>query len=92
MYRGYKMELLDTPKPKQGTIAYKIVEWFVNHVNFCEGILYGTDVDKPENKVYDFFYKFWLFPFKQNDCLCCNTVRGLLYGVIIGLGIGRIIW
>lgn len=82
------MELWDTPKPKSGTWAYKFVSWFCNNVNFCHGWLYDSDIEKPANKVYDFFYKMWLFPFKQNDCICCNTVRGLLYGGLIGYIIG----
>lgn len=78
------MFLFDTPKPKEGTKLYRLCEWFVNYVNWCEGYLYGTETPKPENKVYDFFYTYWLFPFKQNDCICCNTVRGLIYGLIMG--------
>lgn len=85
------MELWDTPKPKPGTWAYKFVVWFCNNVNFCHGWLYDSDIEKPANKVYDFFYKVWLFPFKQNDCICCNTVRGLLYGGLIGYIIGSLL-
>lgn len=85
------MELWDTPKPKPGTWAYKFVAWFCNNVNFCHGWLYDSDIEKPANKVYDFFYKVWLFPFKQNDCICCNTVRGLLYGGLVGYIIGSLL-
>ena len=85
------MELWDAPKPKPGTWAYKFVAWFCNNVNFCHGWLYDSDIEKPANKVYDFFYKVWLFPFKQNDCICCNTVRGLLYGGLIGYIIGSLL-
>lgn len=82
------MKLLDTPKPEKGTLAYKLAAFFVNHINFCEGYYYGTELDKPENPLYNFFYKYWLFPFRQNDCICCNTVRGVLYGVLIGYILG----
>lgn len=85
------MRLLDTPKPAQGTIAYKLVAFFVNHVNFCEGAYYGTEIDKPNNSLYNFFYKYWLFPFRQNDCICCNTVRGLLYGGVVGYILGSLL-
>ena len=85
------MELWDTPKPKPGTWAYKFVAWFCNNVNLCHGWLYDSDIEKPANKVYDFFYKVCLFPFKQNDCICCNTVRGLLYGGLIGYIIGSLL-
>lgn len=78
------MFLFDTPKPKKDTRLYRFCEWFVNNINWCEGYYYGSDKPKPNNKVYDFFYTYWLFPFKQNDCICCNTVRGLIYGLIMG--------
>lgn len=78
------MRLLDTPKPEPGTRWYRFCEWFCNRVNFCEGYYYGTDVPKPENKLYNFLYSVWLFPFSQNDCICCNTVRGIIYGFILG--------
>lgn len=59
-------------------------KWFVDNVNWCEGYFYGTDIPKPENKLYNWFYRYWLWPWKQNDCLCCNTVRGMVYGGLIG--------
>lgn len=76
--------LFDVPHPEPGTWKYKFAKLFVNWFNFCEGNFYDTENPKPENPVFNFFYNYWLFPFKQNDCLCCNTVRGLLYGFIIG--------
>lgn len=82
------MELWDTPKPAPGTLGYKLCKFFVNRLNFCEGYFYDTETPKPENPVYEWFYKFWLFPFKQNECICCNTVRGLIYGGIIGYLLG----
>nr|DAR55303.1 MAG TPA: hypothetical protein [Caudoviricetes sp.] len=82
------MRLLDTPSPKKGTWAYKFVAWFCNNVNFCHGYLYDTDIEKPDNKIYNAVYRIWLFPFKQNDCICCNTVRGLIYGAVLGYLLG----
>lgn len=61
-----------------------LIKWFINNVNWCHGYYYNGD-EKPENKIYNFFYKYWLFPFEQNDCICCNTVRGLIYGFLLGL-------
>lgn len=68
-------------------------EWFWDNVNWCEGYYYeardGTMLQaKPENKRYSWFYKRWLWPWKQNDCLCCNTVRGLIYGAVVGSLLG----
>ena len=70
---------------------HKFKKWFVDNVNWCEGYYYGTEIEKPENKIYNFFYKYWLFPWKQTDCLCCNTTRGLIYGIIIGYLLGEIL-
>lgn len=95
------MKLIDTSvQPEPGTWKYKLCEWFCDHVNFCHGVFYTPKkiseteeifIDKPDNSLYDWFYKYWLFPFKQTDCVCCNTVRGLLYGAIIGYILGRLL-
>lgn len=66
----------------------KFKAWFVNKINFCENYFYGTDIPKPPNKIYDWFYEHWLWPYEQTDCVCCNTVRGLIYGFILGYIIG----
>lgn len=80
--------LWDTPKPQKGTWFYKFCAFFVDHINFCEGYYYGTEIEKPENIVYNWLYSHWLFPFKQNGCVCCNVVRGVLYGAVIGFIFG----
>ncbi len=68
---------------EKGTWKYRLAAWFINNVNFCHGLrIDGTP--KPDNKVYNAFYKYWLWPFQQTDCICCNTVRGLLYGFAAG--------
>ena len=77
------MKLLKTWRPSKGQFGYNFVKFFVDKINFCEGVYYDSNIAKPENKIYNFFYKYWLFPFEQNDCICCNTVRGIIYGAII---------
>lgn len=94
------MKLIDTSvRPEPGTWKYKVCRWFCNNINWCHGTYYDQIffrnqifyIDKPENKLYEWFYMYWLFPFKQTGCLCCNTVRGLLYGGIIGFILGRLL-
>lgn len=90
--------MIDTTKtPASGTVFYKFVKWFCDNVNFCHGVRYdefdsdGNPIEKPDNKVYNFFYQYWLWPFQQTGCICCNTVRGLLYGLIVGFILGRLL-
>lgn len=88
------MRLIDASQinPKPGTLRYKFCKFFNDKINWCSGVVYGElnpenpefPLDKPENKVYNWFYEYWLFPFKQNNCICCNTVRGVFYGLILG--------
>lgn len=92
------MRLIDTSvRPPEGTWRYKFCRWFCDIWNFCHGVYFdrvdssGMPVDKPDNKLYDWFYTYWLFPFKQNDCICCNTVRGLIYGAIVGFITGSLL-
>lgn len=84
-----------TQVPENGTKKYKFTKWFVDNLNFCHGYRFdeydenGNPVEKPDNKLYNFFYKYWLWPFQQTGCACCNTVRGLIYGIIIGFVVGK---
>lgn len=67
--------------------------WFIRYINFCHGSYPGKNpgeiVDKPVNPVYEFFYRYWLWPFEQTNCVCCNTVRGLIYGGTVGFILGK---
>lgn len=85
------MKLISSVTPKPGTIWYKFVEFFCNHINWCHGYYYGTDIEKPENKLYSFVYKYWTFPFENPGCECCSAVRGLIYGGIIGFVLGKVL-
>ena len=76
--------------PDASTLYGRLLAWFINNVNFCHGYNYdGTE--KPENKLYNWLYAHWLWPFVQTDCVCCNTVRGVLYGAVVGYVIGRLV-
>lgn len=70
-----------------GSIRAKMLAWFIDYVNFCHGE-YHDGSEKPDNAVYDWLYYHWLWPFVQTDCVCCNAVRGLLYGFVLGLVTG----
>lgn len=90
--------MIDTSKPlPEGTLRFRLVKWFCDNVNFCHGVKYeeyddsGNPVPKPDNKLYEFFYTYWLWPFKQTGCACCNTVRGLVYGAVAGFILGRLL-
>ncbi len=83
--------MITPPHPKEGQRGYRLVKFFCNKVNFCEGFFYDTETPKPENRLYTWFYNHWLWPFVQNGCICCNTVRGLLYGVILGYIMGKLL-
>lgn len=84
--------MIDTTKIQlpEGSIRQKLMWVFIDHINFCHGEFHNG-VDKPVNKVYDWCYEHWLYPFKQTDCLCCNTIRGLLYGGVIGFILGVLV-
>lgn len=79
------------------TRGHRFKKWFVDNINWCEGEYYGESdesgnpIAKPENKIYNWFYEHWLWPWEQNDCVCCNTVRGIAYGIIIGFIAGVLV-
>ena len=85
------LRLIKPWTPAPGERGYRFVNWFCDNINFCHEYYYGTDTPKPENRVYNILYEYWSFPFEQPDCICCNTVRGLIYGGIIGFILGRLI-
>lgn len=66
-------------------------QWFIDNINWCEA-KYSDGRDKPENRVLNWFYEHWLWPWDQNDCLCCNTTRGLIYGLVMGMIIGGLLF
>lgn len=87
-----KVKLWPTPKPLPGTLAYRFVAWFCNTINWCEGYYYGTEMPKPDNKLYNVLYEYWLWPFVNEGCACCMTTRGVLYGAVLGFILGGLFW
>lgn len=90
--------MIDSTKmPEKGSRKYRFTKWFVDNINFCHGYRFdeydadGNPVEKPENRVYTFFYTYWLWPFIQTGCVCCNTVRGLIYGGLAGFILGYLV-
>lgn len=88
--------MIDTTHvPEKWSFKYKLTKLFIDNINFCHGFKFdefdaqGNPVEKPENKIYNFVYKYWLWPFQQTGCICCNTVRGLIYGGIVGFIVGK---
>ena len=86
-----KLPLIEVPQPKPGTWGYKFCKWFSDTFVFCHGEYYGTDIPKPENKVYNIIYKYWTWPFVNPGCECCSAVRGLIYGSILGFILGGLL-
>lgn len=86
------MDMIDsTVIPPKDSKRYKFNKWFVDNVNVCHGTFYDSVIEKPENKLYNLLYKYWLWPYNQTDCICCNTVRGLIYGGILGFILGKLL-
>lgn len=67
-----------------------VVNFFLDHINFCHPVLH-TGEDKPESLFYNLYCKlFW--PIPEKGCWCCGSVRGIMYGVLLGIVIGYLIW
>lgn len=89
--------MIDSTKPVDPATRWgRFRVWFHNNINWCEGTIisgknFEETLDKPDNPVYEWFYKYWLWPFEQTGCACCNTVRGLCYGIAIGFVLGMLL-
>jgi hypothetical protein len=68
----------------------KLKHWFQWNVNFCVHEVDG--VEKPENKLYNFIYKYYFWPLENPNCICCTGIRSIVYGLIIGVLLGGFIW
>lgn len=89
--------MIDSTKPIDPSTRWgRFRVWFHNNINWCEGTIINLKnpeivLDKSPNRVYDWFYNHWLWPFQQTGCACCNTVRGVCYGILIGFIFGKLL-
>ena len=74
-------------------ICYECKWFFLEKINWC----HPTDRnnhDKPTSWFYTIYcWAFYPIPWMEpQPCWCCASVRGLIYGIIIGLGLGYLIY
>jgi hypothetical protein len=63
---------------------WKIIKAWLRRFNWCEP-LDPEGEDKPESRLYDFYCRlFWPIPWQEQPCWCCASVRGIIYGLIVG--------
>ena len=78
---------------KLNKIWYECKWFFLEKINWC----HPTDrnkKEKPTSWVYTVTcWAFYPIPWMEpQPCWCCASVRGLIYGIIIGLGLGYLIY
>ena len=59
--------------------------FFIDHINWC----HPTNSDgseKAPSRFYDAWcWVFWPIPWMDEPCWCCASVRGVIYGIILGV-------
>lgn len=69
----------------------KLKCFFLEKINWC----HPTNCDgteKPETLFYKIYcYLFWPIPWMEpQPCWCCASVRGIIYGLVLGFYVGYI--
>ena len=68
----------------------KAKAFFIDHINWC----HKTNSDGTEKEptlFYDLWCAlFWPIPWMDEPCWCCASVRGVIYGILLGVGISWI--
>lgn len=80
-------------KQRMNRLWYELKWFFLEKLNWCHPVdRHGND--KPETLFYKIYcWAFWPIPWMEpQPCWCCASVRGLAYGVIIGFGLGYLIY
>lgn len=69
----------------------KIKNFFLDHINWCHKEL-STGGEKEPTNWYQFYcWLFWPIPWQKEPCWCCASVRGIIYGIILGI-VGSYLW
>lgn len=73
------------------TDYYTDLKWFfLEKINWCHPTDRNGNEKKPSLFYNIYCYIFWPIPWmKPEPCWCCASVRGIVYGLIIGYLIGH---
>ena len=73
------------------TLWKKAKDFFLDHINWCHPTLSNGEEKEP-TAFYNFWcWLFWPIPWMDEPCWCCASVRGVIYGVILGVA-GSWLW
>lgn len=79
-------------KKQLSKLCYEIKWFFLEQINWC----HKTDRNGNEKKPSIFYnlycYLFYPIPWMENPCWCCASVRGLVYGIVLGFVLGKFIY
>lgn len=70
------------------------VKWFfLERVNWCHPVD-RNGKEKTKTRFYTFYcYLFWPIPWQEpQPCWCCASVRGIAYGLVVGLLLGKMVY
>lgn len=74
-------------------LTNKLWWFFLDHINWCHPV-YHDGTEKPDSKLYYLYcLAFWPIPWMEEKygkqpCWCCASVRGLIYGLLMGFAAG----
>lgn len=63
----------------------KLKNFFLDYINWCHPT-YSNGEEKKVTWFYTFWcWCFWPIPWMDDPCWCCASVRGMMYGFVMGL-------
>jgi hypothetical protein len=71
------MDALESVLIKYPRLWAKYIKW-----NFCKADL-ADGTSKKDSWLFDLYYKVFYL-----DCACCAALRGILFGLVVGLALG----